>query len=271
MPLIVISSPKGGVGKTTLAGNLAFALAQAGEQVVALDFDPQNSLRLHFGLPINTPGFAQAPWTVAGRPQLSTHMVMGVRVLPFGHVPNIELPRLEARVLAGEGALAAECARMASGGAYVVVDQAPGVSVYLEEMRRAADLELVVLLADAVSLSLVPKIESGHFTTGRLPSSVAKRYVLNQVDPARRLNHDVASLLGSLLKDGIVGAIHRDECVAEAAAAQSPILSRKTASRAAADIADLASKVRALVPPPAASSPQAAPGFGRRALRWWTR
>ncbi len=51
MPLICVCSPKGGVGKTTLAANLAWALARAGSKVLALDFDVQNALRLHFGVP----------------------------------------------------------------------------------------------------------------------------------------------------------------------------------------------------------------------------
>ena len=50
MPLLCVASPKGGVGKTTLAANLAWELARAGKQVMALDLDPQNALRLHFGM-----------------------------------------------------------------------------------------------------------------------------------------------------------------------------------------------------------------------------
>ena len=53
MPLICVCSPKGGVGKTTLAANLAWALARAGSKVLALDFDVQNALRLHFGVPLS--------------------------------------------------------------------------------------------------------------------------------------------------------------------------------------------------------------------------
>jgi hypothetical protein len=48
MPLICVCSPKGGVGKTTLTANLAYALARSGSKVLALDFDVQNALRLHF-------------------------------------------------------------------------------------------------------------------------------------------------------------------------------------------------------------------------------
>jgi cellulose biosynthesis protein BcsQ len=53
MPLLCLASPKGGVGKTTLAANLACGLAGLGARVVALDLDPQNALRLHFGVPLH--------------------------------------------------------------------------------------------------------------------------------------------------------------------------------------------------------------------------
>ncbi|MEL7030619.1 MAG: cellulose synthase operon protein YhjQ/BcsQ, partial [Pseudomonadota bacterium] len=50
MPLLVISSPNGGVGKTTLAANFAAQLARSGESVTLVELSTQNILRRYFGL-----------------------------------------------------------------------------------------------------------------------------------------------------------------------------------------------------------------------------
>jgi chromosome partitioning protein len=44
MPTIVFASPKGGAGKSTVAANLAAALAAARQKIALLDTDPQASL-----------------------------------------------------------------------------------------------------------------------------------------------------------------------------------------------------------------------------------
>lgn len=44
MPVIVIGNQKGGVGKTTVTGNLGALLAEQGLQVQGIDCDPQRSL-----------------------------------------------------------------------------------------------------------------------------------------------------------------------------------------------------------------------------------
>jgi chromosome partitioning protein len=45
MPVIVVANPKGGVGKSTIATNLAGALARAGKSVMLGDVDRQQSAR----------------------------------------------------------------------------------------------------------------------------------------------------------------------------------------------------------------------------------
>jgi chromosome partitioning protein len=84
MPVIVVANPKGGVGKSTLATNIAGYLAAAGHAVMLGDVDRQQSarqwlaLREKFGPPQRP---AIRSWDVAGNdivkpPKGTTHVVL---------------------------------------------------------------------------------------------------------------------------------------------------------------------------------------------------
>jgi chromosome partitioning protein len=80
MPVIVVANPKGGVGKSTLATNVAGCLAAAGHGVMLGDVDRQQSARQWLGIrpagaaPIST-------WEISGEevvrpPKGTTHVVL---------------------------------------------------------------------------------------------------------------------------------------------------------------------------------------------------
>lgn len=80
MPVVVVANPKGGVGKSTLATNVAGYFASQGHPVMLGDADPQQSSRLWLGL---RPAGARpiATWEVgedriAKPPKGTTHVVL---------------------------------------------------------------------------------------------------------------------------------------------------------------------------------------------------
>ena len=80
MPVVVIANPKGGVGKTTLATNVAGYFAARGHAVMLGDADRQQSSRLWLGLrapaarPIAT--WDVTPDLIAKPPKGTTHVVL---------------------------------------------------------------------------------------------------------------------------------------------------------------------------------------------------
>ena len=80
MPVIVVANPKGGVGKSTVATNLAGALARAGHAVMLGDVDRQQSARQWLALrPAELPTIRS--WDVARDdivrpPKGTTHVVL---------------------------------------------------------------------------------------------------------------------------------------------------------------------------------------------------
>jgi chromosome partitioning protein len=80
MPVIVVANPKGGVGKSTVATNLAGALARAGHAVMLGDVDRQQSARQWLGLrPPSLPairGWDLAYDEVVRPPKGTTHVVL---------------------------------------------------------------------------------------------------------------------------------------------------------------------------------------------------
>jgi cellulose synthase operon protein YhjQ len=240
MTLICFASPKGGVGKTTLAANVANELTLAGLRVIALDLDPQNTLRLHFGIALDDGGgFTHL---LAEHPQWRRCLretPVGVSLLPYGSSGTDDAIVLAAAV--------AEMPRillqpiddiLSSPDICLVVDTSPGPSPLLTALLPRIDLLVAVLLVDAASVALIPTVEQGAYSSGQADDSTpAVAFVLNQFDPRTRLGGVIADGATRRLGEQLLGIVYRDEFVAEASAAQKVLAKYAPASKANHDIA----------------------------------
>ncbi len=248
MVLVVVSSPKGGVGKTTLVANLAVALRRRGRQVTAVDFDSQNALRFllaphHEGeLGIARCTSRGLPWSAAIVGGLD-----GVRVAPYGEATTDE--RLRMKDLLVEDALSDALSNLARASDEIVIaDTTPGEGRMQERLEALADLKLIVLLADAGSMALVPTYRDGLMLRpmSERPDTFG---VLNQVDPRRRLSRDIADFISAHAAERFIGVVHYDEALAEAAARGEPVVGASPGSVAAIDIDGIAARLDRLTAP----------------------
>lgn len=246
MPLICFTSPKGGVGKTTFAANIAAELAAAGRRVIALDLDPQGSLGLHFGRDPQAAdeGLEAAEQWEAGawrRKLVSTRT--GVLLLPRGRLELDRVLTLSAALASRPELLIAPLKEMIADPTVIVVaDTLAGPSVELAILAPYCDMFAIVLLSDAASVAQIPAIEAG-LTYGPRIAPDRIRFILNQVDNRLRLSRAVSRAAARHLGPRLLGMVYRDEIVAEALAAQRTVREYAPQSKAAQDFAFLAAQI----------------------------
>lgn len=148
---ITLCSTKGGVGKTTLAANLAAYLAQLGQRVLLIDADTQPSLTRYFSLA------AAAPF---GLNELLRHDSWG------GVISETEIPHLDIVCSNDPAGQLQHFVREEADGRFrlrlllaeltgydvVVIDTQGAVGVLQESAMLAADVLLSPLPPDAVSV-----------------------------------------------------------------------------------------------------------------------
>ncbi|MDR8300102.1 cellulose synthase operon protein YhjQ, partial [Acinetobacter baumannii] len=72
-------------------GHLAYSLARTGSKVLALDFDVQNALRLHFGVPLNDErGYVAKALELHDWSQCVLSAGSNIFVLPYGEVSEAQ-------------------------------------------------------------------------------------------------------------------------------------------------------------------------------------
>lgn len=224
MQTVAFISGKGGVGKSTLTANIAAGLSLRGKRVLVIDLDPQNSQRLHMGMdPAEIAGLSRegvADEAVFDSP-------FGVKFIPFGRLQDRELTEFEEHLRRQPEWLRSSIERL-DGEAYdfVLIDTPPGSTCYLQQALQAAQLAIVVLLADAASFATVPRIMALiDSLTQDNPSFAGRHLMLNQMPQRSKLAHQVRNALIEHYGSALVPiAVQKDNGVPQALAFERPVL-----------------------------------------------
>src|SRR5260370_1311207 len=149
MPVVCFASPKGGVGRTTLAATIGVALHRLGWRVVAIDLDRQNALRLNFELPEDLRGVVDELESGREWNELAVETPAGIFLVPFGAAAGAAAMRAHTHVAQNPGWLRQRLTPfLAQRDLVVGVDMPPGPSAFNVEPGPLPDLPVIVLLAD---------------------------------------------------------------------------------------------------------------------------
>lgn len=227
MSVLAVASPKGGVGKTTVSLNLAFALAGRGYRTLLVDLDPQGSIGLSLsGRPKDAEGLFE---TLARDEPPSRRLIQTRRpelcLLTSGQVDWAQLPEWT-RVLMQEGRLRRMIERAHRAFDLVVVDTPAGCGGLTREGLGSATHVLSPLQTEPLALRALPQLLATIAALREEGSPLELTGVLLSMTRFREpIATDVAQEAWSLLPDHLVMKTHIpfDPVFAEASAKGVPV------------------------------------------------
>lgn len=238
---IAVISANGGIGRTTLTAHLASLLARRSQSVLALDFDPNNLLSLHFGLP-STELDGLALRAVRGQlwQDAAFSNAEGITFLPFGAPNDSERLNFGRQISADPQWLSEQINKInLPTSAIALIDTPRLPSIYAQQAINAADLVLAVVAADASSYAKLPLLREVLKQSGKANNTF---YVVNYADAARRLHNDIVTLMQHELGDRLLPYfVHHDEAVPESLAANSSLADYAPHGQATHDLQGLVS------------------------------
>ncbi len=247
MRILALANQKGGCGKTTIATNLAAALAQLDKRVLLIDNDPQGHATLAFG-------FGERDFSLSTFDLYMTTDILvedafleagaNLHVVPAG----IELSAVEqalAREPEKELRLRRTLRRSALPYDFVLIDCPPSVGLLTFNALLASGEVLIPIDPSYQSLQAVRKMREtlGVLREKRRHDLIA-RLVLSNFDPRPRFVRTLAAELEELYAGELAETmLHHTVRLKEAAGAGLPVIRFDPQSRGALDFRLLAQEV----------------------------
>jgi len=253
---IAVTSGKGGVGKSTVAANLAVALGSLGARVILFDGDlAQANLDLLLGL---SPRW-DLGHVLRGEKTLDQIVVEGPHGVQLVPAASGDRDLADLDDFRREG-LYRELSRLSADADLVIVDTASGASHLTSSFARAASELVVVTTPEPTSYSDaygLLKVLVAQGLTGT-PNVLVNR--APSVEEAEEVAHDLASLTRRFLDRNInsLGAVPDDPAVGQAVRRRRPVVEAAPNSPAALAFRTLAGRLWACPtdPRPRALAPE---------------
>jgi chromosome partitioning protein len=223
---LVVASQKGGVGKTTVALNLAVALAERGRRALLVDLDPQGAIGL---------SLAKGDAELAGLAELLSGVVSaenavvatrlsGLSLLPRGRLDATDVASFEEAV-ARPGALDEVFGACEKGRDVVVVDTPSGLGRVTTAALASANFALLAFQTESLALRSVGQVLAviEHVQSTRNPGLRLVGILPTLVERDRAGSHGVLSEIWSGFPDALETVVPRSDAFARASALGIPV------------------------------------------------
>lgn len=245
-PVLAITSGKGGVGKTTLAVNLAIALSQRGVRVTLLDADlgmanadvmcglnPARRLEMSLALDGSRRTLAELCIDAPG----------GFRLIPG----SVGIAKIAALTTTQRADMLDQLSQVGTSSDLIIIDTGAGLSPGVLGFAEAADVTLIAVtpeptsIADAYAMTKCLRLRD-NAQAPRL--ALVVNHVVDEQE-AKGVHARIDAVSSRFLKSGVemAGFVRTDEAVPKAVRARSPLLLSREATPAANDVRTLSEYV----------------------------
>jgi chromosome partitioning protein len=245
MKIISSYSIKGGVGKTALAVNLAFALCESGRRTLLLDLDPQGAATFYFRVDSSEKFRRRDTQSMIDglRKNIRESDFPGLDIIPS----NLGYRHFD--ILLGEMAKRRKQLRRVldefkSDYDVIIMDCPPNITLLSENVFRASDLILVPVIPTVLSQRTLEQL-TGFFQDEELPGEILHPF-FSMVQKRSKMHREIMADIPSSYPGFLKTAIPFSADVEKMGVHRKPLLAYSSTSGAALAYRALCSEILSL-------------------------